>query len=124
MKFSKSLIAAAVAFAALQAHALTVTVTTGPTSTQAGAVTADFDGSTPAGWSYAGGALYSASTGDSAKPPGSTGNWWSIGTSPAAQVGPGVVTVVPGATYYGFLWGSPDTYNSVEFFNGAVSLGS
>jgi hypothetical protein len=29
-----------------------------------------------------------------------------------------------GLSYFGFLWGSPDTYNTVSFFNGATMLGS
>lgn len=124
MKLLKNVIAAAVALAALQAHALSVTVTAGPVSTEAGAVTIDFDSAPPAAWSATGGALFTADQGGiTARPPGSTGNFWSIGTS-GGQAGPGVVTITGGASYYGFLWGSPDSYNHVSFYNGATLLGS
>ena len=32
------------------------------------------------------------------------------------------MTIAGGASYYGFLWGSPDSYNTVSFFNGAALL--
>lgn len=124
MNMIKTLVAAAAALAALQAHALSVDVTAGPVSTEAGAVTIDFDSAPPASWSYSGGALFTASSGGiTAQPPGSTGNFWSIGTS-GGQDGPGVVTITGGAKYYGFLWGSPDSYNTVSFYDGATLLGS
>jgi hypothetical protein len=58
-----------------------------------------------------------------AVPPGSTGNFWSVGPS-GGQDGPGVVTLAGGASYYGFLWGSPDAYNTVSFYDGATLLAS
>ena len=36
----------------------------------------------------------------------------------------GTLTPNPGALGISFLWGSPDFFNQVEFFNGAVSLGT
>jgi hypothetical protein len=124
MKLIKKVLVVAAAMAALQAQALTVTVTAGPVSAEAGAVTIDFDSAAPANWSYTGGALFNANqSGITARPPGSTGNFWSIGTS-GGQAGPGMVTLAGGAKYYGFLWGSPDSYNSVSFYNGASLLGS
>ncbi len=121
--FKLALIASAAA-CALQAHALTTTVTYGSTSAEPGAVTIDFDSAPPAGWSYSGGALFTSNIGGvTAQPPGSTGNFWSIGTS-GGQDGPGVVALAGGASYYGFLWGSPDTYNTVSFYDGATLLGS
>jgi hypothetical protein len=124
MNMIKHALAAAVALATIQAHALSTTVTAGPTSTESGAVTIDFDSAPPAGWSYSGGALFTTSIGGiTAVPPGSTGNFWSVGPS-GDQDGPGVVTLVGGASYYGFLWGSPDGYNTVSFYDGATLLGS
>ena len=132
-----------VASSALPAHALTTSVTGGSFSSQAGALTIDFgvapinntgpvSGALPsgAGYSYSGGALfnYDASSslpnGISARPPGSTGNFWSIGNMPVAQQGPGVVSFSAPANYFGFLWGSPDTYNYVSFYDGNQLLGS
>lgn len=79
-------------------------------------------------YSYTGGALYNISnspiSGVTARPPGSTGNFYSVGTSPAAQTGPGQVSFSTGLSYFGFLWGSPDTYNKVSFYNGSSLLGS
>jgi len=42
------------------------------------------------------------------------------------STGIGKVTLdLPGLqTYFGLLWGSVDTYNKLEFFNGAISVGS
>ena len=131
------------------AHALTTSVTNGSFSSVAGAVTVDFGISLidnaaplatglPAGtlggvnYSYTGGALFNFDvnsnlpSGTSARPVGSTDNFWSIGVSPAAQNGPGVVTLGAGVSYYGFLWGSPDAggWNTVSFYNGNTLLQS
>jgi hypothetical protein len=132
------------------AHALTFTVTTGSFSSVAGAQTVDFgdssplinntgpvSGSLPSGilggvtYSYSGGALFnfdgssSLPNGISARPVGSTGNFWSIGPNPSAQQGPGVVHLGGGVKYYGFLWGSPDAngWNSLSFFDASTQLG-
>jgi hypothetical protein len=131
----------------LPTYALWVSHTPGPVSTMVGASTLDF-GVSPtnnlgavnlalptgnaggASYSYAGGALYNfnaSSTlpqGISARPPGSTGNFWSIGISPSAQNGPGVVNFVSGVQYFGFLWGSPDGYNHVSYYDGDALLGT
>jgi hypothetical protein len=132
-----------VASSALPAHALTTSVTGGSFSSQSGALTIDF-GVSPInntgpvsaalpsgpGFSYSGGALFNfdASSnlpnGISARPPGSTGNFWSIGNTPVAQQGPGIVSFSAPVSYFGFLWGSPDTYNYVSFYDGNQLLGS
>ena len=122
------------------AHAVSTSVTFGALSSVPGAVTTDFGTSLnvnntgpvlyplPAG--YTGGALFnfdSTSTlpnGISARPPGSTGNFWSIGPSPSSQQGPGVVTFAAPVSYFGFLWGSPDSYNTVSFYDGSQLLAS
>jgi PEP-CTERM motif len=82
-------------------------------------------------YKYEGGALYNYNGqtttfpgGVSARPVGSDGNYWSIGIKPVEQRGPGVVTFETGVSYYGFLWGSPDAYNKVDFYNGDKLLGS
>ncbi len=145
MKFPVRSVAAALLAASsiLPAHALTTSVTDGSFSTQAGAFTIDFgvspinntgpvSGALPSGpgYTYSGGALfnYDASSslpnGISARPPGSDGNFWSIGISPVAQQGPGVVSFSAPVSYFGFLWGSPDTYNTVSFYDGSLLLGS
>jgi len=103
------------------------------TSTYAGVVTADFGISPVTGLissgdtvftatgggttaTYKDGSIYTVSSGGiTAQPPGSTGGFWSIGTSPDTQDGPGQVSFSTAVQYYGFLWGSPDTYNNVKF---------
>jgi len=153
---SGKLAVAAVMFgAATAAHALTYTVTGGSFSSQSGAYTVDFGVSpinntgpvagNPApnslllsgsgggiNYSYTDGALFnfdsssSLPSGISARPVGSTGNFWSIGVSPDAQDGPGIVNLGAGVSYYGFLWGSPDAsgWNTVKFYNGSTLLGT
>lgn len=138
---------------ATQANALTATFTSvlapGPSafSTQAGASTIDFDAiayaptnagavATPTnysgtaggvGYSYTGGALYNTITSPipniSARPVGSLNNYWSIGTS-SQQQGPGIATFSVPLSYYGFLWGSTDSFNKVEFYSGASLVGT
>ena len=72
---------------------------------------------------YSGGSLYNTTTtgisGASARPVGSTGNWWSIQGG-----GTGTVNFSTGISYYGFLWGSPDVtpWNNVSFYDSANGL--
>lgn len=113
----KSLALAAAILAATQAHAISFTVTSGASSLVEGVATDTFDPDATISLTPTGGAFFSASaSGITAKPPGSTGQWWSIGTF-GGQAGPGVVQLSFSATYYGFLWGSPDSYNAVEFYS-------
>lgn len=114
----KAIAAAVVVFAAAQAHAISFTVTDSAFSTVAGVATDTFDADATISLSPTGGAFFSTAVNQiTAKPPGSTGQWWSLGTS-GGQDGPGIVRLNFSTTYYGFLWGSPDTYNSVEFYSG------
>ncbi|MEI7465878.1 MAG: PEP-CTERM sorting domain-containing protein [Burkholderiales bacterium] len=117
----KAFAAAALVLAAAQAHAISFTVSEGAFSTVAGVVTDTFDADATISLKPTGGAYFSASVGGmSAKPPGSIGQWWSLGTS-GNQAGPGLVHLNTPSSYYGFLWGSPDAYNKVSFlYNGAV----
>ena len=110
---------AAIALCAAAAHsqAITVSVTTGATSPVAGALTDTFDAGASIDLSISGGRFFGASIGGvTARPPGSTGLFWSIGIT-GNQAGPGIVDLDGPAIYYGFLWGSPDTFNIVSFYN-------
>ena len=130
MTLTKTFIASAIALCALQAHALTWSITGGAYSSQAGARHETFDSAAidaneAADLSFSGGALFSASSsGITARPPGSAGNFLSVGSS-GNQGGPIVVNLrsTP-ASYYGFLWGSPDGYNTVEFYDDKTLLKS
>jgi hypothetical protein len=99
------------------------TVTTGAHSTFVGASEEErFDAGDSLDLARAGGALFNTSIeGVTARPPGSTGSFWSIGVT-GGQSGPGVIDLERPAYYYGFLWGSPDGYNRVTFYQGALEL--
>jgi len=139
MKLNK--LAAAVAVVALtavatQANAANWNYVTGTSSSFAGVTDVTFDAPflAPLGTvstftvynaingnaTYDKGAVYDTSSVNvTAMPFGTTGRFWSVGSSPAAQVGPGTVAfsgaASTGVKYYGFLWGSSDTYNDVTF---------
>lgn len=144
-------VTAALLATSLQANALTPSITGGSFSSQAGALTIDFGTSvaTNSGpvagslsgadfvysgsgggvsYTYLGGALYNLVTSPissvTARPVGSVDNFHSVGTSPAAQTGPAEVQFSSGLSYFGFLWGSADTYNTVKFYDGLTLLGS
>jgi len=118
-------VALAALFTATSASAaLTVTIggngnptgTYGEKSITPGAVTTDFNASllNPAG--YTGGAVKNGtSSGNWAEPPGDTSNYFTVGPSTST---PGILTLSRLASYFGFYGGSPDAYNSIEFFNG------
>jgi hypothetical protein len=137
MKLSLSTLSTVAAVAlsgiTLQAQAYTTFIDkVHKTSVYAGVGTADF-GSVAAGSAtlndtifaatgggtiatYTDGSIYTGGVfGETAPPVGSTGGFWSIGTSPSTQAGPGHVTFSAPVKYYGFLWGSPDSYNNVTF---------
>jgi len=120
---TKTLIASAVALCAMQAQAFTWSISGGAYSTRSGAQHETFDNlATDAqeavDLARAGGALFDASAdGITARPPGSIGNFLSVGTS-GGQGGPVIVDLMATpASYYGFLWGSPDGYNQVDFYD-------
>lgn len=123
MKFESKLLAVLVsAFAAANAHALTTSVTVGKHSSVLGATEETFESGLPS--NYSGGGIFSASVHKVAsRPAGSTGNFLSFGVS-GSQSSTGVVDLGKGASYFGFLWGSPDKYNSVTFFDGLTALGT
>lgn len=132
MKLSKiaaSLAALALGTVSVIASASTFVDKVNKTSQVATAVKVDF-GTTTAGNSASGdvvfsdgtatftdGALWAASVENKyTAPVGGSGSFWSVGISPDEQDGPGVLTFKQGVSYVGFLWGSPDSYNTVTFF--------
>jgi PEP-CTERM motif len=136
MKLIKHVLAAAAALAAMQAQAYTATLTAGPTSAVAGVTTEDFEAgpvfaqagswdfydSTSPGVGLTGDGIYLL-PGVSAQPqkgvvsPNDT--WASVAGGNAAEL-----SFSAGTTYVGFLWGSVDTYNTVQFYDGAMLLAS
>ncbi|MFN0186070.1 MAG: PEP-CTERM sorting domain-containing protein [Aquabacterium sp.] len=120
MKHLSKLVAVAAALTGLQAQALTWSITGGAYSGEAGALHETFDllstdSNEAIDLSVTGGALFNASIGGvTARPPGSIGKFLSVGTS-GNQTGPVVIdlSAMP-VSYYGFLWGSPDAYNTIE----------
>ncbi|MDO9205543.1 PEP-CTERM sorting domain-containing protein [Methylotenera sp.] len=127
-KFSKLSTALAVMalFAASSASAaLTVTIggdgnpsgTYGEKSIFLGAVTTDFNASliNPTGYT-GGGVVNGTNNGFYASPPSDNTNYFSVGPSTST---PGVVAFAGLSSYFGYYGGSPDAFNSVEFYNGA-----
>ena len=126
------------AASALSAHAsLNAWVSAGPygsgtttfdfgssTATDAGPVVSSF-ATTFSGATYTGGELFDpVSTGInsvSARPVGSTGNYWSL---QAGQTG--LITFAAPVSYFGFLWGSPDPagWNTLTFYHGSTVIGT
>lgn len=127
----KILLALGLTVLATSAQAITITSSSGQfTSLEAGATTIDFGagpGFNPASvagvTSITGGQFRAppSVTNISAVPVGSTGGFYSVGTN-VEQEGPGVIVLDSLASYYGFLWGSVDNYNSVTLFNGATQV--
>jgi hypothetical protein len=115
---TKSLIAISIAIAAAaSASAAMITTSSGPYSDVAGACTVDFDGSTCAGVNYlvAAGSITTGSvSGVTAQPPGSTGNYLTVGPTIGTPVD---ITIDAGAdyNYFGLLAGSLDSYNAIAF---------
>lgn len=146
---ASAVLATALMVPALSAHALTSSVTNTAYSTQAGANTITFGSSTvnngaavagsavandvvyagSAGgvtYSYTDGALFNNTdliSGVAARPVGAVDNYYSLGNA-GLQTGTGAVSFSTGLSYFGFLWGSPDTYNTVTFWNGNTQLAS
>lgn len=114
MRITTSLLALALAAASFgaQAGVGTTQVTSGPLSLVSGVTTVDFDSLTPAGISYSGGNIVSGnSSGVYAAPPGDLSHYLTVGPSTPATATFGGA----GASYFGFLLGSPDAYNSISF---------
>ncbi len=93
----------------------------GQVSSVLGAVTTDFNsGSLPG--NYSGGDVKLGSqTNDWATPPGDTSYYYSVGPSTST---PGTATFASPLSYFGFYWGSPDTYNNLELLSGTSVLKS
>jgi len=93
-------------------------------SSQALAVTITFDsGSAPTGSpvNYAGGGVVLGNPSTHAALPADDTYFFSVGPSTS---NPATITFASKLSYFGFNWGSPDTYNSVQLYNGNTLLGS
>ncbi len=87
----------------------------GQKSSVVGAITTDFNsGSLPGNYS-GGGVVIGSISGDWASPPADESYYFTVGPSTSS---PGTVSIGFLASYFGYYGGSPDTYNSVSFFNG------
>lgn len=118
-------IAIAALFAATSASAFSITTggtavhKQGLVSSIPDAIMTDFNsGLMPAG--YAGGSVVTGnSVGNWASPPGDKSHYLAVG--PAS---PTVISLGSLASYFGYYGGSPDSYNSLEFWNGATEVAS
>lgn len=128
-------VAAAATVAIAPANALTLTTTSGVSSSESGVITIDFGDTVPDGSvvpatgytsgiaTYTGGGIASGSVDSQfAQPFGADGDYLTLGPG-AAQPTPVTITFTSLLNYFGLYWGSVDTYNTIEFFNGATSLG-
>jgi|GEM_PF-1113177 len=118
-RYSLTALGFLLATSAFSANALTIDFV--PNQYYTSEVTAelvDFNSSFPA--NYTGGTLFNASVSDiTVKPEGAEGNFWSINDSSTGQF-----SYSEGVSYYGFLWGSADSYNQISFYNGSQLIGS
>ena len=92
----------------------------GIVSSVIGAVTQDFNSSLSLPSGYTGAAVVNGSVGGQyASPPNDTSNYFTVGGNAGS---PGSLAIGYLANYFGFYGGSPDTYNSLELFNGSTSV--
>jgi hypothetical protein len=88
----------------------------GQKSSVLGAITTDFNANLVNPVGYSGGAVKNGSVGGQwASPPADTSNYFTAGPSTSS---PATVDIGFLASYFGYYGGSPDTYNSVSFYNG------
>jgi len=122
MTLLKTLVASSIALFALQAQA--AISFSSDSMVPAGAVTYGFEDADvlPSFITLTGGHIFAdgdAGVGSiTAKPPGATGNWFSVGPS-LPQTSTATMSFAGGATQVSFLWGSPDGYNVLEI-NGST----
>ena len=67
---------------------------------------------------FSGGDFVAGTTGNHAQPAGSAGTYWAVGPSDGT---PGYIDVT-GLNALSFLWGSVDTYNSIQFLGAGDAL--
>ncbi len=98
------------------------TVDQGYTTSVVGATVIDFNSSLSLPSGYTGGAVkYGSSGGNWASPPDDDSNFYTVGPG-AGQSSPGTLTLGSLNQYFGFYGGSPDTYNSIEFWRDDTQL--
>jgi hypothetical protein len=78
-------------------------------------------GASGAGGSTPGNFVNGSASSEYSAPVGNTSNYIAVGG--ANRPGPLTVTFGTAVSYFGFSWTTPDTYNSVQLFNGSTSLG-
>ncbi len=104
------------------AQAFSITSTAGQFSTVPGTTTVNFDAGLPASPIYTGGGLATGNGADFAQPLGDVTQYLSLGG--AGRPSPVTIALGDLNNYFGLYWGSIDSYNTVEFFNGLSSVGS
>lgn len=127
-KISLGVVVLSALFTATTASAYTVTVGglnpgngTGLHSAVTGAVETDFEAGQPA--NYVGGAVVLGSwSHHHASPPGDASKFFTVAPDSPTQSSPGIAYLSSLSRYFGYFGGSPDTYNSVEFWRGSTQL--
>lgn len=114
IKYILAAVGLAVAANSAQAFSVNVAAFTTPLL---GSTEINFDGASPPLELVSGGAIYNASVpGLVAKPIDSLNNFYAVGAGPNQQ-SPGIFNLGGAVNYFGFLWGSVDTRNTVNLFN-------
>lgn len=104
------------------AHAAIVIGTINPGSTPYAGPTPTYDFNSPAGTpSLTGGSVVSGTTGNHAQPVGSTGGYYAVGPSDG---NPGTINLSGWGDIFNIslIWGSVDTYNTLEFLDGSNNI--
>ena len=111
-------LAALLMFATVPVFAVTITTNTGCTSSATGVTsTINFNGQAatdPAGY-----ATYSGAAFDQGSNPGCGTDW--LGLSGGQTT---TITFSKPISYFGLFWGSPDSINTLQLFNGSTQVGS
>lgn len=106
--------------ASAQATIAISSITPGTTNYSGPTPTYDFNSSagTP---SISGGTVVSGTTGNHAQPLGSTGGYYAVGPSDG---NPGVIdlSAIGNITSLSFIWGSVDTYNTLQFLDASNNV--
>ena len=101
------------------ANASSIAISLGTGASAPNATLYDFNTGAPATLSLKNAAVVSGSSSSHATPYGATGSYVSVYTGGSA-----VFTLTQPANYFGLLWGSVDSYNSISFFKGNTQVGS
>ena len=115
---------------AAQAASVTFNTTAGPTTSQSGATTIDFNNDACAGagaYASCSGSFETVSgslSGKYAQPVGATDDYLTVPDPDGGSSGAARLFLSGPANYFGLLWGSIDAYNTIAFYSGGALVQS